>query len=47
MRVLQRAPAASRQRPLAAWLAPGDPQLYGTNPGMAGKVATKVKSKLT
>ncbi|MEU4477416.1 manganese catalase family protein [Micromonospora sp. NPDC023966] len=28
-------------------LPPGDPRLYGTNPGMAGKVATKVKSKLT
>ncbi|MER7441179.1 manganese catalase family protein [Micromonospora avicenniae] len=28
-------------------LPPGDPRLYGTNPGMVGKVATKVKSKLT
>ncbi|RLP91921.1 manganese catalase family protein, partial [Micromonospora sp. CV4] len=28
-------------------LAPGDPRLYGTNPGMARGVANKVKSKLT
>ncbi|WP_229401506.1 manganese catalase family protein [Micromonospora okii] len=28
-------------------LPPGDPRLYGTNPGMAGGMVNKVKSKLT
>ncbi|MEH1029411.1 hypothetical protein [Micromonospora profundi] len=28
-------------------LAPGDPRLYGTNPGMVGGMVNTVKSKLT